>query len=71
MKKVILSCAAVALMGMFASCSKNCTCTTYLNGEVQGTTEISKDKLDDGQKCSDLNTIVTISGKKNGMECKG
>ena len=71
MKKVVLSIAIVAFVGLFASCSKNCTCTNYLNGEKKGTTEISKDKLSDGQKCSDLSTIVTIDGKKNGTECHG
>ena len=71
MKKVVLACAIVAFVGLFASCSKNCTCTTYLNGEKKGTTEISKDKLSEGQKCSDLNTVVIIDGKKTGMECRG
>ena len=71
MKKVVLSCALVAVVGLFASCSKNCTCTNYLNGEKTGTTEISKTKLKDGQKCSDLNTVVVIGGKKNGTECRG
>lgn len=70
MKKLILAISVIAMMGCFASCSKNCTCTKYLNGEKTGTTEISKDKLPEGKKCSDLNTIVTIGGKKNGMECR-
>ncbi len=71
MKKVVLSCALVAVVGLFASCSKNCTCTSYVNGEEVGTVEISKTKLKDGQKCSDLSTVVVIGGKKNGTECRG
>lgn len=71
MKKVVLACAIVAFVGLFASCSKNCTCTSYLDGEYQGTIEISKVKLKGGQKCSDLNTVVIIDGKKTGMECRG
>lgn len=71
MKKVVLFFVIVALVGLFASCSKNCTCTSYLDGEYQGTIEISKVKLKGGQKCSDLSTIVIINGKKTGSECKG
>ena len=71
MKKVVLVCAIVTLVGLFASCSKSCTCTSYLDDEYQGTIEISKTKLKGGQKCSDLSTIVIINGKKTGSECKG
>ena len=71
MKKVVLSFALIAVVGMFASCSKNCICTSYVNGEETGTIEISKTKLKDRQKCSDLSTVVIIGGKKNGSECHG
>lgn len=70
MKKVVLALASVAMLACMASCSKTCTCTTYLNGEKKGTTEIEKENLKEGQKCSDLNTVVVINDKKNGIECR-
>lgn len=70
MKKVVLALAVMATVACFSSCSKNCTCTEWLNGEKKGTKEISKDKLKEGQKCSDLSTIIEYNGKKNGFECR-
>lgn len=70
MKKVFLALAVMATVACFSSCSKNCTCTTWFNGEKTGTKEISKDNLKEGQKCKDLSTVVTVNDKKNGWECR-
>lgn len=71
MKKIVLALAAIAMVAMFTtSCNKKCTCKTYLNGVVMTTSEDVELDKDSYKKCSDMNTIVTVSEKKNGMECK-
>lgn len=71
MKKIVLALAAIAMVAMFTtSCNKKCTCKTYLNGVVMTTSEDVELDKDSYKKCSDMNTIVTVSDKKNGMECK-
>ncbi len=70
MKKVFCICAAALLIAALStSCNKNCKCTTYFNGKAQSTTEIENPNPDG--HCSDMNTVVVINGKKNGIECKG
>ncbi|MDO4217583.1 MAG: hypothetical protein Q4D03_05330 [Bacteroidales bacterium] len=69
MKKVLISLAAVAMLACMASCNKTCDCKLYVNGAVTTETEVELDK-DSYDKCSDMNTIVTIADKKNGLECK-
>lgn len=71
MKKVVLALAAVAVVACFSltSCNKKCTCKTYVLGVVTSTTEDVELDKDSYKKCSDMNTIVTLDGKKNGMEC--
>ena len=71
MKKLLCVCAACLLVAALStSCNKKCECKTYLAGTVQSTweTELDKDSYD---KCSDLNTVVTVNGVKNGIECTG
>lgn len=70
MKKVFLTLAVMATVACFSSCSKNCTCTKWLNGEKKGTEEFSKEKLKEGQKCSDYSTVIEINDKKTGLECR-
>ena len=70
MKKVVLALAAVAVVACFSltSCNKKCTCKTYVMGVVATTEEVELDK-DSYKKCSDMNTIVNVGDKKNGIEC--
>lgn len=70
MKKVVLALAVIATVACFSSCSKNCSCKVWLNGNVQSTYEVSKDKLPEGKKCKDLSTVVEINNKKTGNECR-
>jgi hypothetical protein len=71
MKKLLCVCAACLLVAALStSCNKKCQCKTYVGGTVQSTWETELDK-DSYNKCSDLNTVVTIAGTKNGIECKG
>lgn len=71
MKKVLCIVAAgLMIAALSTSCDKKCACKTYLNGEVQNEWEAEIDDESD-TKCSDMNTVVTVAGKKNGIECKG
>lgn len=57
MKKTIfiaLALVGIALLG-FNSCSKECTCTTYVRGKVYSTVTYEKER---GTKCSKLNEKV-------------
>ncbi len=69
MKKVLISLAAVALVACLASCNKTCNCKWYLNGTVERETEEALD-TEHFEKCSDMNTVVEVNGKKTGRECK-
>jgi len=70
MKKVMaIFGAALLLAGVATSCNKKCECKTYVMGVASDPTEVELDK-DSYNKCSDLNTVITIDGKKNGIECK-
>jgi len=68
MKKIVLALAVVATVACFSSCKKTCTCKTYLLGQVTATAEDVE--LGDNDKCSDMNTVVTVENTKNGMECE-
>ena len=70
MKKIVLALAVIATVACFSSCNKKCTCKTYLMGVVQSTTEDVELDKDSYKKCSDMNSITTIDGKKNGLECQ-
>lgn len=70
MKKVVLALAAIAMVACLASCNKHCTCKTYAAGVVVTTTEDVELDGDTYKKCSDLNTVATIAGSKNGIECE-
>ena len=68
MKKKAFIAAAIILAALASSsCSKQCACEILLNGEVQGTKVIEKE---DGKKCKDYNTTVSIAGKESGYKCK-
>ncbi|MGI6411604.1 MAG: hypothetical protein ACOX0V_10300 [Bacteroidales bacterium] len=57
MKKTIfiaLALVGIALLG-FTSCSKECTCTTYIDGKEISSVTFEKEK---GTKCSDGNQKV-------------
>ena len=69
MKKVLISLAAVALLACLASCNKTCNCKIYLNGEMSREYEQELDQ-EHFNKCSDMNTVVEVGGKKSGIECK-
>ena len=59
MKKVILSLAVVAFVASLASCTKTCTCKSYMNGQlVETNPEV---ELGDYDKCSDMNVDVNLN----------
>ena len=69
MKKVLVACAAIALIAGFTSCNKNCKCKTYAAGVVVKEYE---QEIDEGMKCCDYTEIFTDEdgGLKTGVECK-
>ncbi len=70
MKKIACIAAACLLVaGLSTSCNKKCTCKTYVLGVVATTSENVELDRDSYKKCSDMNSITMISGKKNGLEC--
>ena len=69
MKKVVIALAAIAMIACFTSCNKVCTCKTYAAGVVIATAEDVELDKDSYKKCSDMNTIATVAGTKNGIEC--
>lgn len=70
MKKVFLALAAIAAVACMTSCNKTCTCKTYVMGVVATTTEDVELDKDSYKKCSDMNTVVMVGDKKNGLECE-
>jgi len=68
MKKVMLTLAVVAFVAAMTSCNKTCTCTTYVGG-LSSTSEVELETLN-ADKCSDVNTVMTVEGIKSGMECE-
>lgn len=65
MKKVLAVVACVAIVGMFASCNKKCSCKIG-NSDVSVEKELSELKEDyaklgiEIKKCSDLNTAGVV-----------
>lgn len=66
MKKVMLSLAVVALVAAMASCSKTCTCKSYMNGQlVETNPEV---ELGDYKNCSDMNSGINFGDMFNDPE---
>lgn len=66
MKKVLF--ALVLAGGIFAlsSCAKECNCAAKWNGEVVYEQTL---ELQDGDKCSDYNTYVSVMGISAELKC--
>ena len=66
MKKAMLSLAVVALVAAMASCSKTCTCKSYINGQlVETNPEV---ELGDYKNCSDMNSGINLGDMFNDPE---
>ena len=66
MKKVMLSLAVVDLVAAMASCSKTCTCKSYMNGQlVETNPEV---ELGDYKNCSDMNSGINLGDMFNDPE---
>ncbi|HPW65878.1 MAG TPA: hypothetical protein PLY32_00520 [Salinivirgaceae bacterium] len=68
-KTVFLALALVGLMLVgFTSCSKECECQSYVNGEKVGSpTTITRES---GKKCKDYNETAEAFGVKTEVKCK-
>ncbi|MDD2594681.1 MAG: hypothetical protein PHD11_02540 [Bacteroidales bacterium] len=65
MKKLLVV-VAVASLFLCAGCSKTCKCSAKLNDEVLSEKTV---ELNDGEKCSDYNTSVTVLGQTAQLKC--
>ena len=62
----MLSLAVVALVAAMASCSKTCTCKSYMNGQlVETNPEV---ELGDYKNCSDMNSGINLGDMFNDPE---
>lgn len=74
MKKIVLALAAIAMVGVFSSCKKNCDCTYKILGQ-EATVTYKLEDLQKGdsniKKCSDVKENASINGTTYaGMSCK-
>jgi len=69
MKKVLCIVAAGLLLAFFStSCNKQCQCKTYVNGALSSTQDPFE--VENGKKCSDYNSSVTLLGITTEVKCK-
>lgn len=67
MKKVLLTLAAIALVGIaFTSCSKSCSCTTTVNGIASATVENSS--VSNESDCEALSVSTAVGSVKCSWE---
>lgn len=65
MKKLFLSLAVVGMMAVVTtSCTKECTCTTYMDGVKQTSA------TGEAKKCADLNEEYDQGGVTYKIECE-
>ncbi len=65
MKKLFLALGVVAMLASLSSCSKTCTCKTYMNGELMGTTTAEAKG-----NCSKLDVKQEVMGVVNETKCE-
>ncbi len=54
MKKIMLACCAIMLLGTFTSCNKSCYCLNAVSMEVENRTDLSElecDLMDEISEC--------------------
>lgn len=64
MKKMLVCLGAVAMIAIMASCQRECTCVTTMNGEVVQTVTMK------AAKCADLNMTQTMEGMTQEVKCE-
>ena len=65
MKKLVLVIGIVAMVLSFCSCSKNCVCKQYVDGQMINTVT-----TEGKGKCSDMNVTQTTMGMTQKTECE-
>ena len=55
-----------------SSCSKECKCKTYVDGDLKGEKTFLKEDIESAgyEKCSDLNSSIELLGVKTEVKCK-
>ncbi len=70
MKKLLVILAAGLLFAM-SSCSKECKCKTYVDGDLKHEDTILKEDMEKMgfEKCRDMNSSVELLGHKTEVKC--
>ncbi|MCR5423890.1 MAG: hypothetical protein K6E93_03895 [Bacteroidales bacterium] len=67
MRKVIVAMAVVAMAAAFTSCSKQCNCYQYVDGNLTNT--IEDFEVPSGHKCKDMTMWMQTGEHRTGTEC--
>lgn len=66
MKKVLFALVLAGGLFAMASCTKECDCVAKVNGEVVYESTVA---LDEGKKCSDYNSYISVLGVSAESKC--
>lgn len=71
MKKVLVVLAAAGMLVAMSSCSKDCKCKYYVDGDMKSEKTISKEDMESlgYEKCKDMNSTVDLLGVKQEVKC--
>ncbi len=71
MKKVLVILAAAGMLFAMSSCSKECKCKHYVNGDLKNETTITKEDMEKlgYEKCKDMNSKIELAGNKSEVKC--
>ncbi len=71
MKKVLVILAAAGMLLALSSCSKECKCKYYSDGDLKSEKTITKEDMESlgFEKCKDMNSTVELLGVKTEVKC--
>ena len=71
MKKVLVILAAAGLLFAMSSCSNECKCKRYVDGDLKSETTITKEDMESlgFEKCKDMNSTIELLGVKTEVKC--
>ena len=71
MKKVLVILAAAGLLFAMSSCSKECKCKYYSDGDLKSEKTITKEDMESlgFEKCKDMNSTIELLGVKTEVKC--
>ena len=71
MKKLLVILAAASLLFAMSSCSKDCKCKYYVDGDMRSEKTITKEDMESlgFEKCKDMNSTIELLGSKTEVKC--